>query len=95
MATTRTISQADEALRRVVADQIGPRRPGVIYRNTDGLFLVVDVDTNPEKARQMLKRRSARFAVVVIDLYTDRMHIVGSAWTCSDHVVHTPKAVNA
>jgi hypothetical protein len=90
-----TTSQADEALRRVTAAQIGPRRPGIIYRNVDGLFLVIDVFTEPDKARSLLKRRSARFAVVVINLLDDRMHIVGSAWTTSDHIVHTPQAVNA
>lgn len=86
-------TQADEALRRTVAAQIGPRRPGVIYRNVDGLFLVVDVFTEPDRARRLLNRRSAQFAVVVINLIDDRMHIVGSTWTTSDHVVHAPGAV--
>ena len=92
--STTTI-QADEALRRVTASQIGPRQPGVIYRNVDGLFLVVDVFTEPDKARRMLNRRSARFAVVVINLLDDRMQIVGSTWTTSDHVVHAPKGGDA
>ncbi|GGS96310.1 hypothetical protein [Streptomyces violaceus] len=93
MATANTRTQADEALRRTVAAQIGPRRPGIIYRNVDGLFLVVDVQTEPDKARRMLNRRSAQFAVVVINLIDDRMLIVGSTWTSSDHIVHAPGAV--
>ncbi|MYW46384.1 hypothetical protein GT346_24455 [Streptomyces sp. SID161] len=81
-------------MRRVAAQQIGPRRPGIIYRNVDGLFLVVDVFTEPDKARRLLNRRSAQFAVVVINLIDDRMHILGSVWTSSDHVVHAPQAVS-
>ncbi|WP_158935113.1 hypothetical protein, partial [Streptomyces capuensis] len=38
-------SEPEEALRRIVADQIGPRRPGVLYDNVDGKFLVDAVIT--------------------------------------------------
>lgn len=81
--------QANEALRRVVAGQIGPRRPGVVYDNTDGIFLVIDVQTDSARARQMLNRRAAQFAIVAINLVTDHMVILGSVWTSSDRVIES------
>jgi hypothetical protein len=87
--TNSSATQADESLRRVVADQIGPRRPGVIYSNVDGAFRVLDLITDPSEARRILKRRSAQFAVIVIDtLRPDAEPFpVGSVWTGSDRVL--------
>lgn len=82
-------TQPDEALRRVVAEQIGPRKPGVVYDNTDGAFRVLDVITNPSEARRILRRRSAQFAVIVIDTLRPGAEpfAVGSVWTGSDRVL--------
>ncbi|MEW2402158.1 hypothetical protein [Streptomyces sp. NPDC046862] len=87
--TDTTTGQADENLRRVVAEQIGPRKPGVVYDNTDGAFRVLDVITNPSEARRILKRRSAQFAVIVIDTLRPGAEPfpVGTVWTGSDRVL--------
>ncbi|GGZ82749.1 hypothetical protein [Streptomyces rubiginosohelvolus] len=84
----------NEALRQVVAHQIGPRRPGVIYENIDGAFRVLDVTTDPSEARRILKRRAAQFAITVIDVLRPdaEAFVVGSVWTGSDRVL---KAVSA
>lgn len=76
----------DEALARSVERQIGPRRVGAIYENVDGLYEVLAVITRPAKARQMLNRRNARFAIVVRDIRrpNGQPFIIGSAWTSSD-----------
>ncbi|MGO1025533.1 hypothetical protein ACTOXX_33720 [Streptomyces rubiginosohelvolus] len=78
-----------EALRQVVAHQIGPRRPGVIYQNTDGAFRVLNVTTDPSEARRILKRRAAQFAITIIDVLRDDAEpfAVGSVWTGSDRVL--------
>ena len=82
-------AQADEALSRVVADQIGPRRPGVVYDNVDGAFRVLDVITVPSEARRILRRRSAQFAVIVVDTLRENAQAfpVGTVWTGSDRVL--------
>lgn len=46
-ASTATTSQADVALRRVVADEIGPRKPGTVYDNAAGVFEVRQAVTEP------------------------------------------------
>jgi hypothetical protein len=81
-----TTSELDEALRRVVAEQIGPRRPGVVYGNVDGEFRVDAVITDPSEARRILKRRGAQFAVIVTD-HTGARHALASVWTGSDRVL--------
>lgn len=87
-ATSRTNSpQADEALRRVTADQIGPRTPGTVYDNATGIFQVASVVTDLAEARRILKRRAARFAIEVIDLHTGGRHYTGAVWTGSDRVL--------
>lgn len=75
-----------EALNRVVQQQIGPRRAGAIYENTDGAFEVLAVVTDAATAREMLNRRCARFAVIVRDIRRPdgQPFVVGSAWTGSD-----------
>lgn len=80
-------NQADEALRQVVAAEIGPRRPGTVYDNATGLFRVVAVITDPSEARRILKRRAARFAVLVRDLHAGTEHYTGAVWTGSDRVL--------
>lgn len=79
--------QADEALRRVIASQIGPREPGVMYRNVDGVFEVVDVTTDRAEARRLLNRQSAQFAITVINLLTGEVSTIGSTWTSSDQLL--------
>ncbi|GHE56477.1 hypothetical protein GCM10018785_27230 [Streptomyces longispororuber] len=79
----------DEALRRVVEEQIGPRAPGAIYQNVDGAFEVLSVVREPEQARVLLRRRSARWAVIVRDVLRPGAEpfAVGSVWTTSDRLV--------
>lgn len=80
--------QMDEALRRVVAADLGPRREGVVYINVDGAFKVLRVILDPAEARSLLNRRSALFAIEVIDIRrsdAQPFHI-GSVWTTSDYV---------
>ncbi|MET7458024.1 hypothetical protein ABZT03_40505 [Streptomyces sp. NPDC005574] len=70
-------------------DQIGPRRPGAIYQNSDGRFEVLALITDPGEAAQLLRRQSARWAVIVRDtLRPDGIPFaVGSVWTCSDYLI--------
>ncbi|MER7577487.1 hypothetical protein [Streptomyces sp. NPDC126514] len=79
-------SMMNEALRRVVSSEIGPRSAGAIYRNTDGVFEVLVVTRDPERAPQLLRRRSAQWAVIVKDITRPGAEpvAVGSAWTTSD-----------
>jgi hypothetical protein len=76
-----------EALRRVVADQIGPRRPGVVYDTGAGIVKVLRVVTDRSEARRVLKRRGAQFAIEVEDVHTSATHITGAVWTGSDRVL--------
>ncbi|MFI0742692.1 hypothetical protein ACH4PU_32120 [Streptomyces sp. NPDC021100] len=78
-----------EALRRVVEAQIGPRRPGAIYQNTDGVFEVLAVVRDPKRARGLLRRRCAQWAVIVRDVLRAGAEpfAVGSVWTTADHLV--------
>jgi hypothetical protein len=78
-----------EALRRVVAQQVGPRRPGTVYRNIDGAFRVLDVITDATEARRILGRRAAQFAITVIDVLRPDAEpfSIGSVWTGSDRVL--------
>lgn len=78
-----------EALRRVVDDQIGPRRPGALYQNIDGAFEVLSVVRDPKLARGLLNRRSAQWAVIVKDVLRadGEPFAVGSVWTTSDRLV--------
>ncbi|MER8003050.1 hypothetical protein [Streptomyces sp. NPDC095613] len=80
-------SEMDEGRRRVVAGQIGPRRPGVVYDNADGIFTVLNVITDPSEARRILKRRAAQFAVTVHDQITGTVSTIGTVWTGSDRVL--------
>ncbi|MFF7986983.1 hypothetical protein ACFZDK_49255 [Streptomyces sp. NPDC007901] len=83
-----------EALRRVVDDQIGPRTPGSIYQNVDGAFEVLAVIRDPQRARELLGRRGAQWALVVKDVLRPGAEpfAIGSAWTTSDHLVHDAAA---
>lgn len=86
-SSTATLSEPDEALRRVTADAIGPRRPGTIYDNATGTYRVLKVVTDLSEARRILRRRSARFAVLVKDLHAGTEHYTGAVWTGSDRVL--------
>ncbi|MEU5742045.1 hypothetical protein ABZ784_29140 [Streptomyces tendae] len=85
-------TQADEALRRVTAQQIGPRKPGLVYDNAAGLYQVLAVVTDTAEARRILRRNAARFAILVRDLHAGTEHYTGATWTGSDRVL---KAVTA
>lgn len=77
------------ALPRTVDDEIGPRRPGAIYQNTDGRFEVLALVTDPREAAQLLHRDGARWAVIVRDtLRPDGIPFaVGSVWTDADYLI--------
>ncbi|WP_331722822.1 hypothetical protein OG848_47620 (plasmid) [Streptomyces canus] len=83
-----------EALRRVVELEIGPRKTGAIYRNVDGVFEVLAVIRDPEQARSLLKRRSARWALIVKDITRadGEPFAIGSVWTTSDYLVREADA---
>lgn len=72
-----------------IAAQIGPRTAGAIYQNSDGAFEVLALVTDPAEAVRLLKRQSARFAVIVKDVLRadGQPFAVGSVWTTSDHLV--------
>jgi hypothetical protein len=86
-STTPDTSQADEALRRVTAQQIGPRRPGVVYYDGDRMVQVKSVITDLAEARRILRRNAARFAILVRDLHAGSEHYTGATWTGSDRVL--------
>lgn len=69
------------------ADQIGPRVPGTVYYDGPHLVEVRAVITEPTEARRILKRHSARFAVLVRDLHAGTEHYTGAVWTGSDRVL--------
>ncbi|MDQ1033645.1 hypothetical protein QFZ75_000061 [Streptomyces sp. V3I8] len=75
--------------RTVVDREVGPRRPGAIYQNVDGRFEVLVLVTDPGEAAQMLRRKCARWALIVRDtLRADgQPFVVGTVWTDSDHLV--------
>jgi hypothetical protein len=78
-----------EALRRVIEEQIGPRGAGAIYTNADGAFEVVAVVRDPERARALLKRRCAQWALIVRDVLRpdSEPFAIGSVWTTADYLV--------
>ena len=69
--------------------EVGPRRPGAIYQNVDGRFEVLVLVTDPREAAQLLRRDSARWAVIVRDILRPdgEPFAVGSVWTVSDYLV--------
>jgi hypothetical protein len=81
--------QAEEALRRVIQDQIGPREPGVVYYDGGRLVEVRRVINAASEARRILRRRAAQFAILVRDLHTGTEHYTGAIWTGSDRVLKT------
>ena len=88
------LSPGDELLRRVIDTQIGPRIEGATYQNVDGIFLVLDVVRDPERARELLGRRSAQWALVVRDVlrHDGQPFAIGSVWTTADQLVPTATA---
>jgi hypothetical protein len=78
---------------RDIAEQIGPRAAGAIYQNVDGRFEVLALITDPAEAAQLLRRNSARWAVIVRDtLRPDgQPFAVGSVWTDSDYLIRPAK----
>lgn len=80
IAQTTPMSSPDDA-------GLGPRAEGTVYDNASGIFRVLDVVTDPSEARRILKRHSARFAVLVRDLHAGTEHYTGAVWTGSDRVL--------
>ncbi|MGW6016280.1 hypothetical protein [Streptomyces sp. NPDC055210] len=69
--------------------EIGPRRPGAIYQNTTGAYEVLALITDPKEAAQLLRRDSARWAVIVRDVLRadSEPYATGAVWTNEDHLV--------
>jgi hypothetical protein len=86
-STSPDTKQAEEALRRVIQDQIGPREPGVVYYDGDRLVQVRRVIRIASEARRILKRRAAQFAIEIIDLHSGTTRYTGAIWTGSDRVL--------
>jgi hypothetical protein len=80
-------SQADEALRRVTAAHIGPRKPGVVYYDGNRMVEVKAVVTDLTEARRVLRRNAARFAILIRDIHAGTEHYTGAIWTGSDRVL--------
>ncbi|MFB7598384.1 hypothetical protein [Streptomyces sp. NPDC056160] len=82
-------------LPRSIVEEIGPRQPGAIYQNVDGRFEVLALVTDPARAAQLLRRDSARWAVIVRDtLRPDgQPYAVGSVWTNSDYLLRPATSV--
>lgn len=78
-------------------DEIGPRLPGAIYANQSGRFEVLALVTDPPEAARLLRRASARWAVIVRDtLRADGQPVaVGSVWTNEDHLVRPGRSAYA
>lgn len=76
-------------------DEIGPRRPGAIYQNSEGRFEVLALITDPREAATLLRRDSARWAVIVRDtLRPDgQPYAIGSVWTTSDYLLREGRTV--
>lgn len=82
-ATAHQPAPADEALRRSVAADLGPRRPGAVYTTPAGqAFEVLDVITDRAEARRITGRRTAQFAVLTIELSDDdwNLHTTSEPW---------------
>ncbi|MER5950201.1 hypothetical protein ABT127_29530 [Streptomyces sp. NPDC001904] len=83
-------------LQRVIDAQIGPRGVGAIYHNVDGAFEVVAVVRDHARAKALLNRRCAQWALIVKDVLRSGAEpfAIGSAWTTSDILVReTPTGV--
>ncbi|MEU6175836.1 hypothetical protein ABZ832_28500 [Streptantibioticus parmotrematis] len=80
-----------EALRRVVAAQIGPREPGVIYETSVSAYEVLAVVRDPQRARELLGRRCAQWAAIVRDIFRPDAEpfAIGTVWTTSDRLIRS------
>jgi hypothetical protein len=80
---------------RSLTEEIGPRWPGAIYQNVDGHFEVLALITDPVRAAQLLRRDSARWAVIVRDILRPggQPFAVGSVWTDSDYLIRPANGV--
>ncbi|WP_255345667.1 hypothetical protein [Streptomyces chartreusis] len=89
-------SMTPEELRRVVDDQIGPRGLGAIYQNVSGAFEVLAVIRDPGRARELLKRRCAQWALIVRDVLRPdgEPFVIGDVWTTSDHLVREGRSTS-
>jgi hypothetical protein len=86
--TTSGTRQAPlDATNTTLTAQLGPREPGVVYDNASGVFRVLAVVTDPSEARRVMRRNSARFAVLIEDLHTGDQRYDGAVWTGSDRVL--------
>lgn len=70
-----------------IAAELGPRAEGTVYDNASGTFEVRAVVTDLAEARRILRRQSARFAVLIRDIHAGTEHYTGAVWTGSDRVL--------
>ncbi|MFD7995487.1 hypothetical protein [Streptomyces mexicanus] len=70
-----------------ITAEIGPRTPGVVYYDGPALVEVLAVVTDLAEARRVLRRKAARFAVLVRDLHAGTEHYTGAIWTGTDRVL--------
>lgn len=83
---TRTSDPSDNVT-QVATNQIGPRRPGVVYYDGPSMVEVREVVTDLAEARRVLRRNSARFAILIRDLHAGTERYAGAIWTGSDRVL--------
>jgi len=87
MNQDRTPSTTSIPASTTTAAQIGPRAAGTVYYDGPRLVEVREVVTDPSEARRVLRRHSARFAILVRDLHAGTEHYTGAVWTGSDRVL--------
>ncbi|MEV6533658.1 hypothetical protein AB0M86_29370 [Streptomyces sp. NPDC051639] len=89
----------DSATRRLPLseDEIGPRQPGALYQNATGAFEVLVLITDPREAAQLLRRDSARWAVIVRDVLRadGEPFVTGAVWTSEDRLVRPGRTTDA
>ncbi|MCX4581380.1 hypothetical protein OHB41_51470 [Streptomyces sp. NBC_01571] len=75
-------------------EEIGPRHPGALYQNATGAFEVLVLITDPSEAAQLLRRDSARWAVIVRDVLRadGEPFVTGAVWTSEDRLVRPGRA---
>ncbi|MFJ4931641.1 hypothetical protein [Streptomyces sp. NPDC088736] len=81
----------------IAEEEIGPRRPGALYQNATGAFEVLVLVTDPREAAQLLRRDSARWAVIVRDVLRadGEPFATGAVWTSEDRLVRPGRPADA
>lgn len=79
--------QQSSTISQATADQIGPRRPGVVYYDGPRLVQVTEVITDTIESQRVLRRNAAKFAIHVVDQHAGTDYYTGAIWTGSDRVL--------